>query len=173
MCEKIRPGLALLWGGSVQTYLSTDAASEQKVGNDILRSHDFCTNAHTCFMPRLDLTHAAACRISSSSRQNDGRTNSIGHRHRLRPDLAPTTQRQASPENQNCKVGPPLPVLALLLYEFIRTMDSPHKLPYTIGHDHTLALLMGMFVPNARTLSHPHHGLLDALTLCTLCAVGC
>ena len=42
-----------------------------------------------------------------------------------------------------------------------------------IGYDHTLALLVGMFVPNARTLSHPYHGLLDALTLCTLCAVGC
>ena len=38
----------------------------------------------------------------------------------------------------------------------------------SIGYDRALALLVGMFVPNARILSHPHHGLLDALTLCTL-----
>ena len=30
-----------------------------------------------------------------------------------------------------------------------------------IGYDHPLTLLVGMFVPNARTLSHPHHGLLE------------
>ena len=48
------------------------------------------------------------------------------------------------------------------------------RLVCTIGYDHKLAsLFVGMFVPNARTLSHPHHNLLDALTLCTLCAVGC
>ena len=45
-------------------------------------------------------------------------------------------------------------------------------LMYTIGYDHPLTLFVGMLVPNARTLSHPHHGLLDALN-CTLYAVGC
>ena len=30
-----------------------------------------------------------------------------------------------------------------------------------------------MCIPNVCTLPHPHHGLLVALILCTLCAVGC
>ena len=43
---------------------------------------------------------------------------------------------------------------------------------HPIGYDHPLTLFVEMLVPNARTLSHPHHGLLDTLN-CTLYAVGC